>query len=293
MPNTLPSLPSSANALPPMQQRTNGLSSTMDTQINNRVQDDPPFSSPPRGHFSTASSPSKPPMYANGSSTYNPSAQAHSPSLVHTQAQSNSHNLFMNHLPRQRPYTPVPGSTTRASTTSPARTPSLSATQGQTSIRFSPTASPGGHMTHSYSPVFNQPSAAALSPIKQPTSSPSPQQPALSPTQGLGSVRLSTVPNYPQSGTASYITKPRPVLAAGSPVKRTSQSPSPPPLPSIISMQMTDFSTPGIRPPSRMLGSGMSLNGGLTPTLSPSVNAVMEVYETPMKRSFSGGAPPF
>jgi len=57
-------------------------------------------------------------------------------------------------------------------------------------------------------------------------------------------------------------------------------------------MQAPEFATPSVRGPNVVTGYAMSLNGGLTPTLSPSVNAVPEVYETPMKRSFSGGVPP-
>lgn len=257
-----------------------------------------PLSSPPRGHFSNGPSPVKPSVYANGLSPHGQRSRGLSPALAYTHAHVHypQHTPSLGQISHQRPYSPSPGSAMRAGTASPTRTPSLSATQGQTSIRFSPTASPGGHLTNSYSPVLNQPSAAALSPTKQPTSSPPPQQPSLSPTQGQTSVRFSPVPNYPQNGTPSYIPNPRPVSAAVSPTKRASPSPPPPPPRSSVSVHAPEFefATPSIRGPSGMgiMGSAMSLNEGMTPTLSPSVNAAMEIYETPMKRSFSGGAPP-
>jgi len=91
-----------------------------------------------------------------------------SPSPAYTPLVSTPHNPFLNHFSRQRP-----GSAqSNQSLTSP--TPSLSATQGNTDVRFSMMQNAGDSSSNAYIPVVNQPAAGAFSPTKN---APSPAQP--------------------------------------------------------------------------------------------------------------------
>lgn len=287
-PMVMPSSEAMAKPLPSTQTHLNG---TQEHDHLAPLEAQPSLSRPPRGHFATnGSSPAMLSKHVDALPRPDSSARGLSP-----QSSSPQH-YFLHSMPRQRPHSPTPSMASRLGTASPARTPSLAATQGQTSIRFSPTASPGGHLTHSYSTVLNQPSVAALSPTKQSTSSPPPPRVSLSPTQRQTSARFSAFSNILHEGTPAYAADSKPTATAVSPVKRSSPSASPLQQPHFAPpIQAPGLATPSIRAPPVIMGSAsaMSLNGGLTPTLSPSVNAIQGAYETPMKRSFSGGAPPF
>ncbi|KAB8339144.1 hypothetical protein FH972_022080 [Carpinus fangiana] len=179
-------------------------------------------------------------------------------------------------------------------------TPSLSATQGNTNVRFSPTQPQSGSFTGSlaYTPVSNKPSAAAYSPTKKIGSSPPQPQIArlnspLTSTTGTNPSPYalnagSFAAGRPPSSQASVI----PDAAAGvSPVKHDVASS--PAAPASSSSHQTGLGIssyplaapshpPGGSPANSFAGAGSM---GTAPTLSPNVNAGATNLNPPVKKA--------
>lgn len=179
-----------------------------------------------------------------------------------------AHNPFLNHFGRQRP---VPSPKVAAS---PA--PSLSATQGATDVRFSPSLSNGGSFgmnANSYTPASARPNAGAFSPMKQPSSPPRPlpaHSPHASPLAGLA------------NGTTSFPPSPfngAPASSSGiSPVKHE------PPRPTSSSSLDALASAATAVTPSSSSASRQDIQLLPAVTLSPSVDANGGLVPPPVKK---------
>lgn len=199
-------------------------------------------------------------LQPNGMSPIPLPPTTHQPTTGPSRPPTNDHNPYLNNFPRQSPH-------------HPPSTPSLSATQGSTDVRFSPSTSgpargPAAFSSPnatSYTPTSNHPALSAVSPVKHPPTATSPAVAAKSPPSAP---RVNFQPPHPGTGIS-------PVKHANASSPHTTgnhgySGTSPP--------HATAPTTPGTAPGSALpqVGSAAghmpaSLPPG--PALSPSVNA--------------------